>query len=151
LLEKNLVTIDYADLTNLARYGVDQIVQHPIPSRVPRFPTASLPSISPSSYLTSMSSCKIMDSYPTALYPDTSLANPKMGRYVFRQSNGSTYFSDVNAIKGSVFIRQEQLFEDGNHGTAILLVMECLARSNVRPRGHPFELYIILSNLDERR
>lgn len=52
-------------------------------------------------------------------------------------------------VESATFIRRKQVFEDGNHRTAMLFVMECCARYNLILRSHPLEMYIIISSLDE--
>jgi prophage maintenance system killer protein len=54
-----------------------------------------------------------------------------------------------HAIENAVRLRADQVFHDGNHRTALLLIYEILAEHGLHLQAKPMSLYIIISNRSE--
>ena len=71
----------------------------------------------------------------------------RLTKLLIPKSQNFDFFCEV--ARSAVFIRSEQFFEDANHRSAMLFIMECCYNSGIVLQKHPFEIYIIISNLHE--
>jgi prophage maintenance system killer protein len=67
-------------------------------------------------------------------------------RYLKLPEGGSTRQILKAAISNAIRLRAEQVFYDGNHRTALLLLYEVLAERKLLLQATPMTLYILLSN-----
>ena len=67
-------------------------------------------------------------------------------RYLSIPETGSAKQKLRRAIENAVRLRADQVFHDGNHRAALLLLYEVLANQKLLLRAKPMTLYILLSN-----
>jgi hypothetical protein len=67
-------------------------------------------------------------------------------RYLKLPEGGSARQILKAAISNAIRLRAEQVFHDGNHRTALLLLYEVLAERKLLLQASPMTLYILLSN-----
>lgn len=129
-------------LLNATRYGAIRACIVPLP---PPLLTSAVTSISATALLSFNS--YIQDGF----LPDGSIPRyqARKDKFVSQLLKGHAGMFLKNVAESTVYIRHEQLFEDGNHRTACLFTMETCANVGLALKRHPFEIYVIISNLDE--
>jgi hypothetical protein len=129
-------------LLNATRYGAVRACVVPLP---PPLLTSAVTPISATALL--LLNIYIQDGF----LPDGSIPRyqARKDKFVSQLLKGQAGIFLKNVAESTVYIRNEQLFEDGNHRTACLFTMETCANVGLALKRHPFEIYVIISNLDE--
>lgn len=78
----------------------------------------------------------------------SSVVSPELffQRYLRISETGSAKQKLKQAIVNAIRLRADQVFHDGNHRTALLLLYEVLAEHKLLVQAKPMTLYILLSN-----